>query len=412
MSKDVDHIRDLARQVAEIAGSVANEQRRRLWTRHNSLEKVERPPVMCRPCGGWDELVPPGTLVSTDPLFRKIEHTLRMRLYKHLIGDDEVFEPWIDVEAVHVGADRPMMWGVNIDVTHSGEAGGSFMFKPEIKEEADLAKLRVPDWRVDEQATRHRQDRAAELLAGILDVRIVYGRLGEASLAYWGAYVRGLEQMMYDCMDRPEWFHRFMQFLSDAHLQHLQGLEADGHVVRNDVGRFNAVCLTCRDLPQADFDGRRVRLIDTWCDGDSQEFALVSPQQWDEFLLTYQLPIFKLHGLVSYGCCESLAGKLEILRRKVPNLRRVTVSPWSDLEYSAGQCGREVVMQIRPSPAEVLRSFDEDDMRNDLRGKMEIAGDTLYDFCLQDIETVYGRPETLTTWTRIAKQVGAELYRR
>jgi len=56
--------------------------------------------------------------------------------------------------------------------------------------------------------------------------------------------------------------------------------------------------------------------------------------------------------------------------------------------------------------------FTEEDMRRDLERKMEMAGDTIYDFCLQDVETVSGHPETLAKWVRAAKQVGAERYHR
>jgi hypothetical protein len=218
--------------------------------------------------------------------------------------------------------------------------------------------------------------------------------------------------MMYDCLDRPEWFHRFMKRLSEAHLRHFQGLEAEGHVTRNDQGYCNRPCLACGELPKPGFDPDRVRFTDIWCEADAQEFALVSSEMWEEFLLEYQLPIMKMHGLVFYGCCESLVGKLEILRKKVPNLRRITVSPWSDLEYSSRCCKKEVVMQIRPMPSEILMGFDEGDMRKDLEKKMEMAGDTIYEFCLQDIETVNGHPEILKAWTRIAKEVGAERYNR
>jgi len=411
MSNDVQVVRERAKQVAQIVHSDQNQKARLLWANHNALRKVERPPVMCRPCGGWEELVPWRGLVCAAPVLREIEYVLRMRLYKHTIGDDEVFEPWVDVSAVHLGPDRPMMWGVNIDVVHSA-TGGAFIFKPEIRDESDIDKLRIPDWRVDQKATAERFEKASHALDGVLDVRVKYGRLEGASLTYWGAYLRGLEQMMYDCIDRPEWFGRFMKFISDAHIRHLRGLEAAGHLVRNDVGRCNAVCLAVSDLPRPDFDSRRLRLADLWCDADSQEFALVSPRQWDQFLLEFQLPIFKLHGLVTYGCCESLVGKLDILRKKVPNLRRITVSPWSDIEYSAEQCRREVVMQIRPMPTDVLIHADETEIRKDLAHKMDLAGDTIYDFCLQDIETVYGRPEILQTWTRIAREVGEEKYNR
>jgi len=405
-------VRELARRVAEIAAGEANAQRRRLWRAHNSLRKVERAPVMCRPCGAWVELVPEESLQAVDPLERHVERQLRMRLLKHWVGDDEVFEPWVEVEAVHAGPDRPTMWGVNIETKRTGDRHGAFEFKPEIRDEADIEKLRVPRWQIDEAATRDRRDRAEELLEGTLGVRVVYGRLSGAPLAYWGAYLRGLEQMMYDCIDRPEWFGRFMRFIGEAHVEHLEGLEADGHLTANAVGGLNKAPLVCEDLPESGGDGGSMGLKDLWCEADSQEFCLVSPGQWEEFLLEYQLPIFARHGLVAYGCCESLVGKLEILRRRLPNLRRVTVSPWSDLAYSAQQCGREVVMQIRPSPTEVLMTFDEEQMRKDLEGKANVAGDTIYDFCLQDIETVGGNPEKLRTWTRIAREVGESRNRR
>jgi len=129
MSNDVQVVRELAKQVAQIVHSDQNQKARLLWANHNALRKVERPPVMCRPCGGWEELVPWRGLVCAAPVLREIEYVLRMRLYKHTIGDDEVFEPWVDVSAVHLGPDRPMMWGVNIDVVHSA-TGGAFIFTP------------------------------------------------------------------------------------------------------------------------------------------------------------------------------------------------------------------------------------------------------------------------------------------
>ena len=412
MSAETDQIRDLARRVAEIAHGDRMRQRRDFWRRHNSLEKTERPPVMCRPIGAWAELVPEDSLAASDPLHRDIERTLRQRLYKVEIDDDDVIDPRVDVPAVHLGADRRTMWGVDIDTVDPTEQSGAFHFKPEIREEADIEKLRVPDWRVDEEATQRRYEKAAELLDGILDVEILYGRLQGAPLAYWGAYLRGLSQMMLDCMDRPEWFGRFMKFLSDAHIQHMEGLEAGGNLVRNDNTRNREFYLACDDLPKPGFDPSHVRMIDTWCVADSQEFGLVSPEMWDEFLLAHQIPIFQRHGLVDYGCCESLVDKLDILKAKVPNLRRITVSPWSDVEYSAERCQKDIVMQIRPLPTDVQVTFDEGAMRRDIEQKMEKAGDTIFEFCLQDIETVYGRPETLGAWTRIAKEVGAELYHR
>jgi hypothetical protein len=38
----------------------------------------------------------------------------------------------------------------------------------------------------------------------------------------------------------------------------------------------------------------------------AQEFALISPEMHEEFMLNYQLPIMKNFGLTAYGCCEDL----------------------------------------------------------------------------------------------------------
>ena len=58
--------------------------------------------------------------------------------------------------------------------------------------------------------------------------------------------------------------YRLIKFISDAHVKHVQGLETDSHIVRNDVGHIGIACRTCRDLPQPDFNTAHVRLIDTW----------------------------------------------------------------------------------------------------------------------------------------------------
>lgn len=409
MSAEKECIRELSREVAEIAHSDKMQKRRQFWARHNNLEKVERPPVMCRPVGAWDELVTQESLLNSAPLLRDVEFQLRQRLYKNSIDDDEVIDPWVIIPAAHL-EDYSTMWGINIDPIRPEQSKGAFHFKPEIVDEADIEKLKIPDWNFDESKTEQNYQQVSELLDDRLAVLISYQRLFSASLTYWGAYMRGIEQMMYDCVDRPQWLHRFIKFLSDATIEHWKALEEHGHICRNDYSLPNDRCFSCKTFPSDDFDPAHVKTKDLWFFGDAQEFTLASPAQWDEFVLSYQAPIFEMFGLIKYGCCESMVGRLEILKAKVPNLRIVTVSPWSDIEYSAEQCQKDIIMEIRPKPTDVLMNWGQDEIKKDIQGKMELAGDTIYEFDLQDIETVNGNPEILTTWVRIAKEVGADLY--
>ena len=70
--KDRQIVRELARQVAEIAARPIMAARRDLWRRHNALEPV-RPVIYVDPQGAWCELTPDGKLLGRDKMAREIE---------------------------------------------------------------------------------------------------------------------------------------------------------------------------------------------------------------------------------------------------------------------------------------------------------------------------------------------------
>ncbi|MBM3500846.1 MAG: hypothetical protein FJX74_19480, partial [Armatimonadetes bacterium] len=55
---DVRIVRDLARQVMELAVSEEYEARRRRWRDVNERRKPDRAPVWCRPAAVWSEILP------------------------------------------------------------------------------------------------------------------------------------------------------------------------------------------------------------------------------------------------------------------------------------------------------------------------------------------------------------------
>ena len=59
-------------------------------------------------------------------------------------------------------------------------------------------------------------------------------------------------------------------------------------------------------------------------------------------------------GLTHYGCCEPVHNKIDMLRT-IPNLRRISISPWTDLEKAAHWVLREVLSL--PAPPPVARGF-------------------------------------------------------
>ena len=88
--KDVELLRELAYRIKEIASDPVQEERRRRWYAHNRLERG-KPLVFCSPEGSWDELVPEGGLRAEDPLLRRWERELRMRIYSfEHFNDDQI----------------------------------------------------------------------------------------------------------------------------------------------------------------------------------------------------------------------------------------------------------------------------------------------------------------------------------
>ena len=101
--------------------------------------------------------------------------------------------------------------------------------------------------------------------------------------------------------------------------------------VRNPLGNVLSRKLTAseftRELPGAPFDPAHVRPHNMWGCSNAQIFSEVSPEMHWEFAVRHDLRWLTRWGLTYYGCCEPLDRKIDILRQ-IPNLRKISVSPW------------------------------------------------------------------------------------
>ena len=91
--------------------------------------------------------------------------------------------------------------------------------------------------------------------------------------------------------------------------------------------------------------------MDMWGFATAQIFSEVSPAMHEDFALQYEAPFLELFGLSCYGCCEQLHGKIDMLRRCIPNLRRISMSPWVDWAAGAEQIGGDFIYSAKPNPA-------------------------------------------------------------
>ena len=211
-------------------------------------------------------------------------------------------------------------------------------------------------------------------------------------------------------MDRPEFTHKIIQRFTEIQLSIMEQYEEQG-LLDYDLADLHCTPPYTSDLPAKDYDGGKVRLKDIWIRSMAQMFSSISPAQHEEFDLQYSKPLFEKCGLVYYGCCEPLDNKIDLLR-KIPNMRKIGVSPWSDQEKCAEQIGGDYVFARKPNPASVAVKTDPDEIRKDIKETVEIClkYGCPYEFVLKDISTVSYRPENLIVWERTVREVLDSYY--
>jgi hypothetical protein len=216
--------------------------------------------------------------------------------------------------------------------------------------------------------------------------------------------LKGVTNLLTDLAERPEFMHRIARKLTDMFIDEVRQLE------ELNLLAVNYPCLHCapaftNDLePVSDFD--KVTAKNTWGRGVAQIFGAVSNEMFDEFDTQYQIEALEQFGLVYYGCCEPLDTKIDILS-KIKNLRKISITPWADINVSAEAIGKNYVMAVKPNPANVGVGFDEDTVRKELNEIADAArkNNCSYDFVLKDISTVARKPEHLIKWVQIAMEV-------
>ena len=399
-SDERETLRSLAQQVAEIAADPKQEVKRDLWYRHNRLEKV-RPLVLVFPEDSWVEIIGEDQLELTDPFWRQQEWYLRHLIYRdrHLV-DDFVVEPDLYVtRTVRVGS-----WGMQPTYVRSEHEKGSYVWDPPLKDPDDIVKLKKPTIEVDEEVTQRAVDAMSEVFVGILPVRVC-GRAPHANLIGAATGLRGIEQLMLDMYDRPEWLHQLMDFIAESDLERTRYLAENGYLTLNNRNHYNdsGGIGFSTEVPGPDYDGEHVRLRDLWGFGDAQEMVLVGPVQHEEFLLNYQLRLLEHYGLNAYGCCEPYTYKFDMLK-KIPRLRRVSVSPWCDLEVATEELGSDYIFSWKPNPAMIVGEYDPDHIRAYIRRTLEVAGDCVLEIIHKDSFTIRHEPARLETWARIARE--------
>ena len=403
---DIAVIRELAARVAEIAAMPVQAEKRRLWRKLNVLEP-ERPMVMIdQVCWNEMDIGDELTLRCSDEECRRYEEFLRQVLYqwKHF-PVDMVVESFIRVPmaihntgfGVHVKEELAVSDPTNSVVGHK--------FINQFKYESDLEKVQIPQISHSPTETNHRLEIAHQLFDGLLEVR-PWGV--DPYLSLWDVISTwmGVENALFALVDRPEFMHQLVGQVTDGYLFMLDQLEEQG-LLSGPQSLIHCTGAYTDELPASGFDPNHWRTKDMWMFGLAQMFSTVSPRMFKEFEVDYASRICARFGLVYYGCCDPLDKKMNQVR-EIPNVRKISMSPWVDQERGAAEIGKEFVYSRKPSPALLAYdTFDPEMVRQDLLATRKVCLDNgcPLELILKDISTVRYEPERLSQWAEVAMQV-------
>ena len=401
-ARDRQILRELGSRLAEIAAHPIQAERAGRWRRHNDLQP-ERPLVLVFPEGAWREMLPRAEMRCESGIAQDYEYDLRVRLYyREHLRDDNVIEDTIYTPVVwrHTG------WGLEGETSRTVDPQGAFRIEPVLNTEADVDRLQIPEVTVDWEATEERRALLAEVFDGILPV-VVQGQAGYglAPLDHYST-LRGIDRMFLDLVDNPAMVHKAVARLVDGHIAIIKALEREGALSLPNGRHYTGSGGTAYtdQLPSPGFDGAHVRPADLWGFATAQIFSEVSPAMHDEFALQYEKRVLDLFGLNCYGCCEPLHHKLDIIKT-IPRLRRISISPWADIDRAAEALGDRYIFSWKPNPAVVAgEGWDPDAVRQGIRDFLARTRGCVVEMILKDTHTCRHQPHRMWDWVRIATE--------
>ena len=408
MAREESIVRELAKRYMDIALSDRHARMRRRFRDSNDL-KIVRPPLIMEEIP-WHEMNMDGELdcLCQDETLRGMEYRLRVQLFreKHFRCDNYIEPVWVidkassstgigfSIQEKRLSVDR-----ANNIVSHE--------YSDVLADERSLERYHDPVVTAYPEIDARRVARAEEVLKDVMPVEL---RGGYIYFSPWDqiAMLRGVEPILMDMYDRPEYLHKIMRLF-------VRGMSREMDQ-RSALGLYDPrpIALHCTPgqvtLPHEP-DPAHYTCGDIWFRTMAQMFSSVSPAAHEEFDLQYTIPLASRCAYTYYGCCEPLHDRIDRLKL-YPNLRKIGVSPWADVEKSAEMIGGDYVLSRKPNPANVAISTDPELIRREIgeTARLCLKYGCPCDITLKDISTVSYKPGNLILWAETASRVLDEYY--
>lgn len=393
-------LRKVAEEYLEFALDPVQDERRKLHTAVNDLKMI-RPVVMLDELP-WNEMNFNGELTNEceDEYLRSVETFFRRTIFqqKYFPGDT-IIRPYFGVGKVIDATDNGVTVEEKIIVHEEGNHIVSHEFVDQFSKDEDLNKLKFQKFTYNEAETVRRCNLLGDAIGDIMPVRIV-GGLDHFSVNTWDdiSRYRGVTPLLMDLVMRPEFSHDLVRKITDMYLDTLRQYE-ELEVFNDDPISLHCTPILTNDLPKPK-EGEKITRKHIWGRGEAQIFASVSKEMRDEFDIDYMIESIGSCGLSYYGCCEPLDDMVDILER-IPNLRKISITPWADVENAANNIGKRYVLSSKPTPSSVaVADLDVKNLEKEISKSLNACRDhgCNVDMVLKDISTCCRNPQNIIKW--------------
>jgi len=390
-TKDNVRLRELACTYAEYACNETMAQRREKWRVHNRLQE-KTVPFHIEDNGSYhNDLTPP--LECVDPECRGLEG----RLLRALVSYEKINDDRIIPDRFVVDWCTPMTGSCDeLEITRATDGhGGGLGYKtnkPIQDIDADFGKLKKRAISLDRERTARNLALAETVFADLLPVEV--GRpssLYSNGITNKAVHLMGMQELYLQMAMNPDAVHRLLTFLAEDNLALGQWEEEQDLLMLNHDGNQGYCSGSSQFSDETALPaGDKIVSTDRFGYLESQESAGISPAMFDEFLMPHFSKFADQFKLFKFGCCEPVHNLMPLLQQ-LHGLRKVSVTPWCDLEKLAGNCREDIIWSRKPVPLKLCgEPFDLGELRAHLQETLEIGKDYFIEFVFRDTNLLTG----------------------
>ena len=399
-NKDKTRLRNLAKEIYELANSPSMIETIRLWKTHNAC-RGERPMIRIELDTFANEIIPPLQLCDGEEA-RKLEWQLLFLIVNHtMFGDDSIIRDFYSLKTDVFF--KP--FDIDIKIEYANNSLGHH-FIPTITDlEDDFDKIKPSTYGINRDTTSRHFDFISDIIGDILPVKLT-GMSLSAVLTQDIVHIMSMEDMYVALMHYPELFYKMINDLADDYIDFYNFLSKEGVLLSTTENEYlgqGTYCYT-DELPDKVSDNSVLKPDDVWGYADSQETVGISETTYRDIIFPAYKKVAECYGLLSYGCCEPVHRIWDNCLSTITNLRKLSISPWCDEVFMGQQLANTNIIYHRKPMANYLgvgTNLDEDGVRKYIRKTLDCARDCTLEFTQRDVYTVNHNPKKVKRYVEI-----------